>query len=142
LHSGKQSKGYNDAMNRRATKWAVHAWIAMLALLFSSLAPAVQHLFNPAPADVQVAEICTSTGSKYIAVATSDAPKPLGGKTHGSAGHCGYCMHGTPQALPPAPAVALALGCERAFLPVQFRAAPAVPFPWTVAFSRAPPTLA
>lgn len=125
-------------MHRRATTWAVHAWIAILALLFSSLAPAAHHALNPAPAEPQTAEICTSSGVQVVAVDAEHPAQP--GHIHDSIKHCGYCVvHGGWQALPSGSHSGHAVAVKEYFAPSPSYAAPLQPFPWTVAPSRAPP---
>jgi hypothetical protein len=130
-------------MYRCATKQGAFAWVAMLALLFSLLAPSAHHIDRPAPAKSEVSEICTRDGVKLFAIAQS--AQTNSGEEPGTAPsrHCSYCASlGTTFAGTPSPlALWLADALQTHALPLLYLA-PVTPFPWTVAFSRAPPALA
>jgi hypothetical protein len=90
-------------MHRRAHRRVV-SWIALLAILMASLAPALSHAMGSAPAATWT-EICTSSGSVLVAVAHEDAGTPasrLPGDAH-ALEHCPYCsLHVDAFAMPPA----------------------------------------
>lgn len=62
-------------------------WIAMLAILFGSVAPSLSTFVGKAVGKVWV-EICTSTGTKFVALDGDEAPES--GSLHTSV-HCPYC---------------------------------------------------
>lgn len=105
-------------------------WIALLAILFSALAPTVSHALAAANPIANV-QMCTADGGK--------APADL---KHGMQ-HCAFCtIHGGGDGLLPPPAVALAVLAGRDAYPPLFYAAPH-PLPaWSAANPRAPPVLA
>jgi hypothetical protein len=133
---------YNGCVNRHATRRLVQVWIAIWALLFSSLAPAASHLFTQPASRLHVEEICTSSGTKIVAFEASAPDVPAVDPAHDHAGHCmNCCMHLAPCVLPPAPASALLLDGGPSFVFPPSRRDPATFVPWTLARSRAPPYL-
>jgi hypothetical protein len=130
---------YNGRMNYRRASLAKHAWIAIMAILLTVLAPAVNHLLPQASA-AQAVELCTSHGLKMVS-GTGHAQS--GDPVQPGAGHCAYCsVHAaTHAAIPPSPAVALAPSGIFSH-PALFYHSPRLLFAWTVASSRAPPLLA
>jgi hypothetical protein len=129
---------YNGRMNYRRARLAMHAWIAIMAILLTVLAPSVNHLLPQASA-AQTLELCTSHGLKLVAD-TGHAPGQQGDPVQPGADHCAYCgVHAaTHAAIPPSPAVAIAAGGNFSH-PALFYHSPRLLFAWTVASSRAPP---
>lgn len=114
------------------------SWLATLALLLAALAPSISMALDPG--NSRWAEICTATGSKWVADDGSiadTAPVPAGAHTFE---HCPYCsLHASTLAMPPA-SVAIVPPAQ-AGCPVAV-ADPAVPRPrpaWVSAPPRAPP---
>lgn len=112
-------------------------WIAALAILLASLAPALSHALASATGSGWV-EVCTAQGSKWVQAG------PDGGE-HAPASahlleHCPYCsLHtpslGLPPAAPPVPGLLPRVHeAPRAWLP-----APRTLHPWVRAQPRAPP---
>ena len=111
----------------------LHTWIALLAILFSVLAPTVSHAVaasNP----VSTLEMCSVNGS-------DDGKAPTTAK-HGME-HCAFCtVHGGMDALPTASAIALARHAGRDIYPPLFYSAPQSQHTWSASNPRAPPFLA
>jgi long-subunit acyl-CoA synthetase (AMP-forming) len=121
----------------------MQAWVAILALLFSSLAPAAHHLLNPTAGKSQVAEICTNAGVKAISLNADTPAKLLADLKQDMPSHCAYCItHGSTSAIPSPSAMTFAVAGEQTLIPLLFFSASATLFPWTVAPSRAPPAFA
>jgi hypothetical protein len=115
-----------------AKRQTLHIWIALLAILFSALAPTVSHALAAAN-PVETLQMCTAGGDN------SKAPADL---KHGME-HCAFCtIHGGDDALPSPPAVALALHAGRDIYPSLFYNAPSAQHVWSAANPRAPPALA
>lgn len=125
-----------------AKRQTLHIWIAMLAILFSALAPSISHALAAASSSSDTVEICTVDGYKLV-----KAPAPESGKAPASAKHamqdCGFCsVHGGTHALTGSPSVVLAAGAQRAMYPPLFYTAAHRLHAWSAANPRAPPFLA
>lgn len=111
----------------------LHLWIAILALLFSAIAPSVSHAVTAA-STIPGLEMCTVSGQQ-----------PLKGKSLSDAivhafEHCPYCAaHATPPSLPPPSAWHFPLPSGQAVFPALFYHAPQPLFAWSTANPRAPP---
>ena len=129
-------------MGRHSKKWATQAWIAILAILLTVFAPALNHLPAAQAAEHSV-EVCTSTGMATVMVDDgADGGVQPGDAHHGGDGHCGYCgLHaGTHAFIPPSPPASLP-PAGAAPIPRLFYQSPRLLFAWTVAASRGPPVL-
>jgi hypothetical protein len=122
----------------RASK-TIAAWIAALGILMAALAPALSQALG-GDAQASQVEVCTALGPKFITVGESKgAPQPSNGSGH-LFEHCPYCsLHAAIDAMPPAPAAALALLTLSFAAPRLFLLAPRSSFAWTTPQSRAPP---
>ena len=113
------------------------SWIAALAILLASLAPALSHALASATGTNWV-EICTTQGSKWIQ-AGDDGTEGSPASAH-TLEHCPYCsLHAPTLGLPPAPPVGqlpLRLSHE---VPLAFLFAPRTLHAWLSAQPRAPP---
>jgi hypothetical protein len=113
------------------------SWIAVLAILLSSLAPSLSHALASGAGSNWV-EICTTQGSKWIA-AGEDGTERAPASAH-VLDHCPYCsLHAPTLGLPPVASLVhlplrLAHEVPRAFLP-----APRTQHAWVSAQPRAPP---
>jgi hypothetical protein len=119
-----------------AKRQTLHIWIALLAILFSALAPTVSHAVAAyAPEDALA--MCTVNGYKQL-----DDSKAPGSIKHGME-HCAFCtIHGGGDALPAVPSVALAIAAGRDVYPPLFYAAPRSQHAWSASNPRAPPFFA
>lgn len=117
----------------------LHAWIALLAILFSAVAPSISHAYAAAAAGKPV-EICTVDGVKMLISNQGDAKQSgLDPAMHGME-HCPYCMtHAASFALPPPAASAFAVLGGHDLFPALFYDAPQALFSWTAANPRGPP---
>lgn len=112
-------------------------WIATLAILFGTLAPAaLQALLAAGGA---WAEVCTASGARWVRAGDakpSDSPPNTGHLP----GHCPLCNLHTPTlGLPPAHESGLLLATVSFAVPALFLAAPRPLFAWLSAQPRAPP---
>ena len=117
------------AMPKSLKRQTLHLWIAMLAVLFSAIAPTISHALTPL-APYGYADICSADNARK-------APAP---PMHGME-HCPYCAtHGgsLALALPPA-AAGLAVIAGHDFYPPLFYSAPQPLHNWTAAHPRGPP---
>lgn len=128
----------SSSVRRRIT------WIAALAVLAMALAPAISQwlLAQRSPGLAWVA-VCSSTGTRWVAVdeAAKDAPHPASGQHDQS--HCPACTlqaHG--MGLPPQPLDLLVLTPEPEALPFLFLHAPRTLAAWSPSIARAPPASA
>jgi len=130
---------YNAGMYRLAKRSVMHAWIACVAILFGALAPALSHSFSPPSQAFAGAEICTSTGLKFVAPAIGGPAKLFLDTALDKPKHCGDCvLHALALGLLPSGAL-FAMLEPHALFPFLFYQAHSPLFPWTVASSRAPP---
>jgi hypothetical protein len=113
------------------------SWIAALAILLASLAPALSHALASATGFTWI-EICTTQGSKWIKTG-EDGSEPGPASAH-VLDHCPYCsLHAPTLGLPPAAHWAhlpLRLSHE---VPLPFLTAPRTLHAWVSAQPRAPP---
>ncbi len=127
-------------MIEMAKRQTLHIWIALLAILFSALAPSISHALANASADA--VEVCTVNGYKLVKLAPGDNNKAPASAKHGME-HCAFCAtHGGSDAIPTAPATVLLADGGRAIYPSLFYAAPQPLHAWSAAHARAPPFLA
>jgi len=115
------------------------AWLAMLALVMSALAPTVSQAVVLASDRPEGFEVCTSTGVMWVSAESPSDSQPAMPE-HGSS--CDLCTHSLTGA-PPVPMVlaAPALGAPVNLTPALTRPALAAA-PWAPAQSRAPPAFA
>lgn len=126
------------AMIFRARQRALYLWIALLAMLFSALAPTVSHaIAASSPADALA--MCSVNDGPLSGMDKDKAPASL---KHGME-HCAFCtVHSGGDALPTLPAVVLVLDRGRDVYPSLFYTAPQPLHAWSAAHPRAPPFLA
>jgi hypothetical protein len=114
----------------------LHVWIAMMAILFSALAPTVSHALA-ASTPYALAEMCSIDGVKALADAQKSPAKSMQAMEH-----CAYCVtHGGSFALlPPAVAGSAVIGGHDDY-PILFYAAPQALHTWRAANPRGPPAV-
>ena len=112
-------------------------WIASLAILFGTLAPAALQALSAAGG--AWAEVCTASGARWIRVGdTAPSEKPAGAGH--VLGHCPLCgLHTPTLGLPPAHESGLPSAAAGFAVPALFLAAPRPLFAWLSAQPRAPP---
>ena len=116
-------------------------WIAMLAILFSALAPALVHAYSaqaPGASAMPAAamEICTMDG--VIMLPGDGAPHPADHVFE----HCPYCFtQGHPPFLPPQSQLVFALLPTAERYPPLFYQVPRGLHAWTAANPRGPPSV-
>jgi hypothetical protein len=115
----------------------VHLWIAILALLFSALAPSVSHAVSAASAVPGLAQMCSIDGVK------APPGKSLSDAIVHAFEHCPFCAaHATPPALPPPPAWHFPLERGQQVFSALYYHAPSPLFAWSAAKPRGPPACA
>ncbi len=118
----------------------LHVWIALLAILFGALAPAVSHALAAADRHAGQVELCTATGVQLVEVPAPDSKQTL--PPMHDMGHCACCTsHHALHALPSSSA-AIAVTGGRAIHPALFHAAPRLLHAWSPAAPRGPPLFA
>jgi hypothetical protein len=115
----------------------ITSWIAALAILLSSLAPALSHALASATG-APLIQVCTTQGSKWIQAGENGAERSPASAHFLE--HCPYCtLHAPVLGLPTAPLlVHLPLRLGHA-VPLAFLAAPRTLHAWASAQPRAPP---
>lgn len=113
-------------------------WIAVLAVLWGALAPSLSSWIGSAQGKTWI-EVCTSTGTKLIALETDDVPAKSSVHT---GDHCPYCrIQQDLPAIAHAPGVlVLADGSVRRVLQPQEVTQPLPAAVWPAHRSRAPPS--
>ena len=114
------------------------AWLAMLALVMSALAPTVSQAVVMSSERGDWLEVCTTTGVMWVKAdlaAADDSTVPMVGHEQG----CDICTHGAPPVLKGIDALAMAQPSAR---PQALAASAHTAVPWAAAQSRAPPILA
>jgi hypothetical protein len=139
-------------MKRFWKKKLVTSWIAIFAILLSTLAPSIASAFSVRNGNNSIwTEICSasnvsSTGNKLskkflVKLATDAADSSTAPDSH-EGKHCPFCLpHAGNFALPPAlmPCVAVAAGHDA--FPSLYYQAPSLLFSWVTANPRGPPQL-
>lgn len=122
-------------------KRAIVSWIAILAILMASLAPAISHAVGTS-SPTSWTDICTSTGAKRVSVDGDAAGKrSIPGAAH-LLEHCPSCsLHGDTLGMPPAPAATMTIVLMPAEVPAAFLHAERTLGVWASAQPRAPPVL-
>jgi hypothetical protein len=113
------------------------AWLALLALLLGTLAPAVTQAVAAGSERAGWVQICSVSGMSWVQIDAGDtAPSDST-----AASGCTWCSAHGAAGLPPEPA-AWALASVAPALPLDRFTAVVVARQWTPAHSRAPPFLA
>jgi hypothetical protein len=125
-----------------AKRQILHIWIAMLAILFSALAPTVSHALAAGAGSAVTLEICTVNGYKLVKVTDpGDSNVPATVK-HGME-HCAFCVtSGGTLALPVSSSLVFSLDSGSDIYPPLFYAASHALHAWSAANPRAPPFFA
>lgn len=128
-------------MTNLAKRQTLLLWIALLAVLFGTLAPTVSHaLVAVSPAET--VQICSVQGYKLIKLPGTDTDQQPSSMQQ-SMQHCAFCtLHGGDTALIPSLALTLTAIAGRAVHPLLFYSAPHTLYAWSIAHPRAPPVLA
>ncbi|MYM22174.1 DUF2946 domain-containing protein [Duganella sp. FT135W] len=129
-------------MIRTAKRQTLHIWIAILAILFSALAPTISHALAARTDSAVTLEICTVNGYKVVKVTDSESSKKPATAKHGME-QCAFCVtHGGTFALTGSSSLVFAIDSVREIYPPLFYAAPHSLHAWSTANPRAPPFLA
>ena len=121
---------YNFPMFNFARRRTLHIWIALLAILFSALAPSISRAMSPA-SPFGYGEICSADTVKKSPTPAADHAME----------HCPYCVtHGGTHALLPPVAASFAVIGGHDHYPPLFFSAPRPLHSWTAAKPRGPPT--
>ena len=132
---------YNCGMLKFLKRSSLPLWIALMAILFSALAPSISQAINASAGKSVFAEICTVAGAKVVAIDADGAQKPATDPLQHHWKHCPYCgTHGGSFALPPPAPIEFAVLGGPDLQPSLFYQAPAPLFAWYVAHPRGPPT--
>jgi hypothetical protein len=133
---------YNGKMINMAKRQTLHIWIALMAVLFSALAPAVSHALTASGGAADTLEICTVNGYKLVKLAGANSDKAPDATRHAME-HCAFCtIHGDPHGLPATPSTVVPLDTGHDLYPPLFYSAPRTAHAWSTANPRAPPALA
>lgn len=119
-------------------------WVALIALLFASLAPSASLAFADNTASKGYwAALCGMDGARSVWVDLDDGLQTDdAGSSHSSAaGHCLFCHHLGGMAPPPDVVMLVHAADNRVLLPRQYYHAPKPLFAWSSRKSRAPPSL-
>jgi len=129
-------------MYTRAKRRTLHIWVAIMAVVFSVLAPSISRaLASPSYArDSYQAEICTAVGYKAASVPAGDEkqrPVPFGQAME----QCAFCAtHGGSTGLQPPMSMSFNVIDGHDLYLSLFNVAPDAMQFWTAANPRAPPT--
>lgn len=128
-------------MHLRRAQQQLLAVIAILALTFAALSPAIAAASGKATPAMWV-ELCSAQGVKRIAIDTS-GPSAPGDHAERLAEHCPFChIEHTTTGLPPAASPVVPRVIGHAHVPARFYTAPRPQFSWAPTRSRAPPPAA
>jgi hypothetical protein len=113
--------------------------IALLAIAALALLPTVSRLLAHATGSAALAEVCTPSGLKRMALGT-EAPAPVLADAH--LDHCPMCSLAGAAMLPPATPIALPASLPRQGPPQLFGSSPRPLFAWASPRPRGPPSIA
>lgn len=124
-----------------AKRQTLSVWIALMAILFSALAPSISQAISADRSAGTWSEICSASGIKRVpALDADDATQPAK-KWPQHWQQCAYCAtHGGTFALLPPAAVTLPVLRGHDSYPSLFYTAAAPLFAWHAAQPRGPPT--
>ena len=127
---------------RTFVRQQVTIWLALLGVLFGTLAPTVSHAMagnHPPAIEMQ---ICSAAGMTTMLVELGDGSTPASNGTMHLFEHCPYCSQAgsLPALLPAAQPVLPAPACATGY-PERFYQSATPLFPWTASSPRAPPVL-
>jgi hypothetical protein len=129
-------------MIRTAKRQTLKIWIAILAILFSALAPTFSHALAAANVAGSTMEVCTANGYKVVQIPGAEDGKIPSTVKHGME-HCAFCAtHGGPFAPPASSSLIFPIDAGRDSYPPLFYAAPRALHAWSAANPRAPPAVA
>ena len=115
-------------------------WMAVLAVMFSALAPSASHALAANSALDGLAVICTVDGATAVKSGRSSDDKSATKSPDQHFEHCPYCTsHGGSPALPPQLPVSFAVATGHDAYPPLFYQAPRSLHSWAAANPRAPP---
>ena len=121
------------------------AWFASLAIVLSSLAPAISHAMSSGQGGETLwQEICSAAGNKFVLVVDLDTEKPADGSDSSSASmqHCPYCLtHAGVVGLISDVRLSIALPDASYSVPELFYHSPYPLFAWVAGNPRAPPAV-
>jgi hypothetical protein len=138
--TGRPCFAYNQRMLTPVKRRLLSVWIAMLAILFSALAPSVSHALAARASLAGFAEICTVNGVELVSLATGERQKPVKDALFHHMEHCAFCAtHGGSLGLPPPLPVSFAVIGGHDLFPSLFYLAPTPLFSWSAAQPRGPP---
>jgi hypothetical protein len=143
LEQGLALASYNSRMSSFFRTRTLQVWIAGLAILFGSLAPAISHALAAASPRAARLEICTRAGIMLVPVSDTAARESPLGLMQDHLQHCPCCraQDGPFALLPPLQLTFAILGGHDLF-PALFYEAPHPLFSWSAANPRAPPVTA
>lgn len=133
----------------RAFRQRFFAWIAIVAMMVSALAPAISRAMGPDESGRYLIEVCSAAGTHRISLTAEEAAfygelaSPAGDGEGGDVpilDHCPYCSASFNLAmLPPADAALLFAVSNSQSAPRLFFVSPRPLFAWSPAHPRAPP---
>lgn len=127
-------------MRKRLRQQAI-VWLALLGVLFGTLAPGVSHAMSAGHPTTLEMQICSSAGMVTMTVALGDGSEPAG--VMGPFEHCPYCsQHANFPALLPSQSAAVALPVVAPDYPPRFYQCATPLFAWSASSPRAPPARA
>ena len=125
------------------------AWIAIVAMMVSALAPAISRAMGPDESGRYLIDVCSAAGTHQVSLTAEEAAFygeltiPAGDGESGDAtmlDHCPYCSASFNLAmLPPAGAQTVFAVIGSQLAPKLFFVAPRPLFAWSPAHPRAPP---
>lgn len=133
---------YNGGMRKLVKQQAV-VWLALLGVLFGTLAPTLSHAMAPGQPATFEMQICSGAGMTTVTIqlGASDAAPAHDGANHVFE-HCPYCgQNANMPFLPPAALAAIPAPVLAAGYPARFYQSATPLFPWTASSPRAPPVL-
>jgi hypothetical protein len=120
-------------MVKKIKKFLVH-WIAIFAIAFGSLAPAISQAVSISQTGSGFAiEVCTSTGTKVIEQISEESSPTKSSES------CPYCITHQPISLPLGDQLQFAAPEQFSFFPPLFYHAPKPLLAWVKQPSQAPP---
>lgn len=132
---------YNSAVSLHRRHRRFLLWLAMLAVAFTALAPAVSHALASASGRAGWVEVCTAHGTQWVAADGNLQTDPAESLDR-AMNPCTLCqLSGAGWAPPPAPLQQGQAPALRSGPPARFLSAARTAHAWCAAQPRAPPTV-
>lgn len=127
---------------RQFARQQLFVWLALLGVLFGTLAPTISHAMASHHPEMIEMQICSAAGTMTMLVDVGERDAPALDPAMHMFDHCPYCsQNGHLPGLLPSTQIVLPAPTLSTGYPDRFYQSATPLFPWTAASPRAPPVL-